>query len=127
MSDNERYTTVTVPCDEDDQCDGGSDVPAFTKYDTGKEPISLIPPRAIRDIAAVLGYGAQKYAPNNWQKVDVRSRYLNAAMRHLLAYAEGEDIDKESGLQHLAHAAASICFLLARDRNGRPFGKDDRS
>ena len=32
--------------------------------------------------------------------------------RHLLAYIEGNEVDEESGLSHLAHMACNISFLL---------------
>lgn len=76
-------------------------------------------------ILSVLEFGAVKYGPNNWQKVEnAVTRYRDAAMRHLLAYHEGEEIDPESGLPHLAHMGCCLMFLLwfdltARDPNGR--------
>ena len=39
-------------------------------------------------------------------------RPLAAAMRHIMAFNDGEDKDPESGLSHLAHAACCIMFLL---------------
>mgnify|MGYP001602383448 CR=1 FL=1 len=84
------------------------------KLDDGKAGWNLIPWSALREVVAVLDYGARKYAPDDWRKVpDARRRYHNAAMRHLVASFEGEDIDPESGLPHLAHAAACLLFLRA--------------
>jgi hypothetical protein len=61
----------------------------------------------------VLEYGANKYAPDNWRKVDdAHSRYVNAAMRHLVTYMQGEAKDEESGMSHLAHAACSLLFAM---------------
>ena len=50
-------------------------------------------------------------------------------MRHLIAWSNGEDNDKESGLSHLGHAACNIMFLLHMkkyrpDMDDR--GKNDR-
>ena len=39
-------------------------------------------------------------------------RYVDALYRHLLAYIEGNEVDEESGLSHLAHMACNISFLL---------------
>jgi hypothetical protein len=62
--------------------------------------------------AAVLKFGAQKYAEHNWRAGFAWSRPLSAAMRHITAFNAGEDKDPESGLSHLAHAACCIMFLL---------------
>lgn len=83
------------------------------KHDTGKPRFDLIPPLAEREVAKVLEYGARKYAPDNWRKVDdATNRYLAAVRRHLNAWQTGEAIDQESGLPHLAHAATSLLFIL---------------
>jgi hypothetical protein len=77
----------------------------------------------LRDVVRVLMHGANKYAPDNWQRVkDARRRYFEAAIRHLDAWREGERLDvgpKGSGLPHLAHAAASILILAWHDARGR--------
>ena len=84
----------------------------FVKHDQGKPRLDLLPPVAIELVGEVLAHGAEKYDADNWRKVDDRRRYLGAALRHLMAYARGEDIDPDSGLSHLAHASASTLFLL---------------
>lgn len=82
------------------------------KADKGKLPISLVPMEIIRNIAAIRKYGEEKYhAPNNWVLVD-KQRYIDAMWRHLLAYQEGEELDEESGLPHLWHAACNMAFIL---------------
>jgi hypothetical protein len=82
------------------------------KFDGGKAPWHLLPWGAVTSVVEVLGYGAKKYAPNNWQHVpEARDRYFSAAVRHLLAWRGGEDLDPESGLPHLAHAACCVLFL----------------
>lgn len=83
------------------------------KHDLGKPEFNLIPPRAELAMASVLTFGAAKYAPDNWKLVDnAETRYLAAAMRHLNAYRAGEVYDRESGLQHLAHALTCLAFLI---------------
>lgn len=82
------------------------------KFDSGKLRYSLVPPETTRALAQVLTFGAQKYAPNNWQLVeDGETRYLDALYRHLEAYRLGEEIDQESGLPHLSHALTNVAFL----------------
>lgn len=83
------------------------------KHDAGKPRWSLLPWRALAQVVDVLEYGAQKYAVGNWKAVpDAEARYFDAAMRHLIARAQGERLDPESGLPHLAHACANMLFLL---------------
>ena len=83
------------------------------KDDSGKAPWHLLPWCAVREVVAVLAFGAGKYGPNNWQQVEgAQDRYFSAAQRHLVAWREGERLDAESGLPHLAHAACCLLFLL---------------
>jgi hypothetical protein len=96
----------------------------FVKNDSEKPAAHLLPPLALMEVAKVLAFGAKKYSPNGWRKIDNRSRYAGAIQRHLLQYQSGEDIDPESGLPHLAHLACSALFLLEAHVAG--LGKDDR-
>jgi hypothetical protein len=84
----------------------------FTKADEDKLRYDLIPPTLLEDVARVLTFGAKKYEPNNWKKVDDPSRYTAALYRHLEAWRAGEITDQESGLSHLSHAATNIAFLI---------------
>jgi hypothetical protein len=82
------------------------------KFDDDKLPVNLLSTEALLQTAAVLKFGADKYHANNWRDGFAWSRPLAAAMRHIMAYNDGEDKDPESGLSHLAHAACCIMFLL---------------
>jgi hypothetical protein len=82
------------------------------KYDDGKMPLNLLSAEALLQTAAVLKFGADKYHAHNWRDGFAWSRPLAAAMRHIMAFNDGEDRDPESGLSHLAHAACCIMFLL---------------
>lgn len=96
------------------------------KFDDGKLRFDLLPEGALEEIVKVLGYGARKYAPDNWKKVpDARRRYFAAAMRHIMAWHSGEEKDPESGLSHLAHAGCCILFLLWIEDTKRPFTASD--
>lgn len=84
--------------------------------DAGKHRWTLMPWASVCEVLAVLEYGATKYSPDNWQRVpDARVRYANAAMRHMVAWIQGEQCDAESGLSHLAHAVCCLLFLLHFD------------
>lgn len=83
------------------------------KFDQGKLRWDLIPMDCVEDVVKILTFGAQKYAPNNWQIVpDAKERYWAALMRHLVAYRKGELIDQESDESHLSHAACCLMFLM---------------
>lgn len=94
------------------------------KYDDGKVPLFLLPTEALREVARVLEFGMRKYDAWNWKKGMDWSRLSGAALRHLFSWLEGKDIDKETGLNHLAHAACCVLFLLTYQLLG--IGKDDR-
>ena len=90
------------------------------KNDQEKNRLDLIEPEFIESVGQVLTFGAKKYEPNNWQKVeDAENRYYAAAMRHLMAWRKGEKIDPESGLNHLDHVACNIMFLQHFDREAK--------
>ena len=94
------------------------------KFDQDKLPLHLLSTEAMNQTAAVLAFGAQKYAAHNWRKGFAWSRPLAAAMRHITAFNAGEDKDPESGLSHLAHAACCIMFLLEFEKTHQEL--DDR-
>lgn len=94
------------------------------KFDEDKMPLHLLSSEALLQTAAVLKFGADKYAAHNWRGGFAWSRPLAAAMRHILAFNAGEDKDPESGLSHLAHAACCIMFLLEFEKTHREL--DDR-
>ena len=94
------------------------------KFDEGKLPLHLLSTEAMNQTAAVLAFGADKYAEHNWRKGFAWSRPLAAAMRHITAFNAGEDKDPESGLSHLAHAACCIMFLLEFEKTHKEL--DDR-
>jgi hypothetical protein len=86
---------------------------AGEKLDTGKTRWSLLPWKETEQLVRVLDFGAKKYSVDNWQQVpNARERYFDAALRHLVAWKSGEELDPESGLPHLAHAGCCVLFLL---------------
>jgi len=83
-----------------------------TKHDEGKLRYDLISPIALEKLVQVLTYGAKEYAPRNWEKGIKFSRVFAAIQRHLWAFWNKDNWDKESKLSHLAHAECCIMFLL---------------
>ena len=89
-----------------------------------KPRLDLLPTAAMEAIAEVLTFGAAKYDDNNWCRGARWGRYYSALLRHLFAWWRGEDLDRETGLSHLAHAGCCLVFLMEYQRNG--WGSDDR-
>jgi hypothetical protein len=88
------------------------------KFDGGKPRFGLIPPVALLEVAEVMTFGAQKYAPDNWRKVEGgHSRYVEAALRHVNAHLRGDRQDDESSLSHLSHAVASLMMAMESDQD----------
>jgi hypothetical protein len=86
------------------------------KFDGGKLQYSLVPPNALEAMVEILTFGAQKYEPDNWKKVpDAKRRYFDALQRHLWAWCKGEQLDQETGKNHLAHALCCLMFLYEHD------------
>jgi len=87
------------------------------KHDQEKPRYDLLPPVAIDEMAKVMTFGAQKYAPENWRHVDdAVNRYRAALLRHTFAMMRGEQLDPETGLSHAAHAMCCAAFLVELDK-----------
>ncbi len=82
------------------------------KLDSGKVDLTLVPGAAVRAIARIMMYGAQKYTRDGWKQVpEAERRYLAACLRHIFAFLDGEEADPESGHHHLHHALCNLAFL----------------
>jgi hypothetical protein len=89
------------------------------KHDEKKIDYSLIPHGIMCEMAKVLTYGAEKYEPDNWKRLELPlKRYYAAAFRHLNSWFDGEEKDPESGLKHLSHAMTNIAFLIWFENHG---------
>lgn len=83
------------------------------------ERYSLIPSRALAWVARMYGRGAQKYheTPDkpNWRKGYEWSKSYDALQRHANQFWDGEDIDEETQMPHMAavafHALALLTFM----------------
>ncbi|PYG32426.1 hypothetical protein C8N36_103175 [Pelagimonas varians] len=90
-----------------------------------KVPFQTLPMAVLAEMAVAHGEGATKYGPHNWREGQViASTYYGAAMRHLCAWVEGEDLDPDSGLSHLTKAMTSLAVL--RDAQIQGTAIDDR-
>jgi hypothetical protein len=92
---------------------------------SGKLPLHLWPVTATALGSLGLLDGMLKYGRSNFRAVGVRaSIYYDAASRHLNAWFEGEGVDPDSGLPHLAHALACLAIIVDAEAAGKL--NDDR-
>lgn len=95
------------------------------KHDSDKLPLHLVDPQWLESTAHVLAFGQKKYSAWNWaQGTFAWSRLYGALLRHLAAFWQGEEYDKETGLPHIWHANCCMMFL-SRYYNDE-LGTDDR-
>ncbi|MFA5153008.1 MAG: dATP/dGTP diphosphohydrolase domain-containing protein [Clostridia bacterium] len=137
----ERISKCTQPvemsckeCPDYDRCDGCTndelsdhvltsfqDAGAVSKPTNPKDvlgikkvPLHCVPLKPILELGLAMMEGGRKYGKHNYRAMGVRgSVYFDAAIRHLFAWWEGEDIDPESGVSHVVKATA--CLLVMRD------------
>lgn len=83
----------------------------------------LVPVGPLEDVARLYAFGAKKYSAHNWRKGYDWSLSYDAAQRHLTQFWNGEDIDEESGLPHLA-SVVFHCFALMEFARSYPQGDD---
>lgn len=100
-----------------------TDTTKAKKYNSNKPPLSWLPMVALENEAHVMAFGAKKYDKDNWKKGLPHSFLLDAALRHIYKFSNGERLDSESGLSHLAHARCNLGFLEYYLENG--LGEED--
>lgn len=83
-----------------------------TRYNAGKTKWGLLSWPALKELVAVLEFGAQKYAAWNWSNGLSWSECFESLQRHLTAWYAGEDKDPETGLSHIAHVFCNAMFLM---------------
>lgn len=78
-----------------------------------KPPLHLVPTALNLYAAQAMRNGAAKYGPFNWRtKPIIASVYVSAALRHLNAWFDGEQVADDSKVEHLAHCVASLAILI---------------
>lgn len=77
---------------------------AVRDIQAGKGRFDLLPGWALKRIAQHFEEGAKKYGDSNWKKGIPLRRYLDSAMRHLVAFSEGE--------QDEPHEVAAVWNIL---------------
>lgn len=81
------------------------------RHNEGKPKWSLVPQSALIPMVQVLEFGANKYAPLNWQKGLSIREICESLKRHLDKFMEGEDFDEDSKLSHIGHIQCNALFL----------------
>ena len=94
--------------------------------DSPKTPLELISPEFLTAIADVLQHGKMKYAANNWMRGMSYVCVFGSILRHLFAWAIGDQLDRDSNLPHLHHAACGLMFLIYFTTTGSYEKFDDR-
>ena len=91
------------------------------------EQYHSMPINAIREVAKVYKYGAEKYGPYNYLDGYNYSKSIDALGRHLMAWLDPVDSDiDESGFDHMAHVAWHALNLLYMQLSGAAVIYDDR-
>jgi len=88
-----------------------------TKHDQDKPMLNLLDAQALEGLAAVLTFGAKKYAADNWRGGISNSRLVASLLRHLFAIMRGEYTDPESNLPHIDHVGCNWMFLSNNLKN----------
>ena len=90
------------------------------KYDKQKVALGLLPLETLETVAQVFEFGAQKYGIWDWFDDGKNTEFIrsfSSIQRHLFAWHNGEDIDPDSGLPHLAHATSQLMILMSHSKN----------
>jgi hypothetical protein len=101
--------------------------PSNPKHALGikKVPLHCIPCGPLMEVGLAFMEGGRKYGSHNYRKIGVKaSTYYDAVMRHMMAWWEGEDIDKDSGVPHIIKTIA--CLFVLRDSVLMDNCEDDR-
>ena len=78
-----------------------------------KAPYVFCPEIAVVFMQAVMAGGAHKYGPYNFRESEIDAQtYVGAIKRHLALWADGEELDDESEVTHLAHVMACCAILI---------------
>ena len=90
-----------------------------------KVQLTLIPPTALRQEARAMENGL-KYGRCSYREPGVitANGMIDAVLRHIMDWMEGEENAPDSGVHHLAHARAGLGIIL--DTQERGVLTDDR-
>ena len=85
-----------------------------------KPSVWAVPMTAVYIMGQAMLDGVRKYGLFNWREHEVRADiYIEAARRHLNAWAAMEEKAEDSGVHHLGHAMACMAILLDAQQNDK--------
>lgn len=86
------------------------------RLNKGKVELSQCPVSLTTAVSMVLMKSSKKYSGKyedaNWQRGMDFSTVYNCLQRHITKWYNGEDLDSETGLNHLYHVACNVAFLI---------------
>ena len=94
-------------------------------FSEGKVGVDQLPVEVLQEWASVFTFGEKKYARDNWKKGTDYHQFYGSALRHIFKWWAGEDVDPESGINHIAHALWNLAALRYYQIHG--LGTDDRN
>ena len=81
------------------------------RFNEGKIAWELMDFKSLEPLIEVLMFGATKYSKDNWKKGQPITELLGSLFRHIIAFQNGETLDKESGKSHIGHAMCNLMFI----------------
>lgn len=128
QEDHERIEGFTQPLNEGKIDPAMRENPKLIRaLKDGKAPLEYLVYSVLEGDAYVHKNGADKYGIRNWRKDKIKSStYEGAILRHFKAWAEGEDVDSDSGFNHLYHIRACCAILLDSESCGTLIDDRDR-
>lgn len=113
-------------CSDDYNCQLiGKKMELAMRSNAGKLQWSLVDFESLEDLVRVLEFGAEKYERDNWKKGLPVTKIYDSLMRHIIAFFNKiEDVDPESGVNHIGHMMANVMFLAYMYKNKKEL--DDR-
>ena len=92
---------------------------------SSKLPLHLVPASTMSYIALGHLEGDLKYGKVNWRKAGIRTTiYIDACLRHVMKFKEGEWADPETTVPHLASALCCLSIIVDAHHSGKLI--DDR-
>ncbi len=90
----------------------------MSKKNEAKPELGLVYHSAMIAIAKVRRFGIDKHGNSEDWRTTKEWQHQDAMLRHLFAYIEGEELDPESGLPHLAHLMTTAMLEIERHYGG---------